>query len=138
MKKLNTIITACFIVVFSGAAFFTTEPVKTIVAPPAVSVPPSGDTIIKSKPGYKSLPNDLGGPDFKIPTPGKVEPTPKPVPVPPQSAVIKTKDLSKNEYVRGAIGAVIGWAVKGLCEFLYNIIVPILLFLKEALMRRFG
>jgi hypothetical protein len=144
MKYLNTIITVCFVVVFSGAAYLTTEPAKVIIRTPAYSAPAPpqpGDTLIKSKPGYKSLPKPIIEPKVEEKKP-YTEPTPppppkdiKPVPVPEHTAMIK-EDIANNEYIRGALGAVVGWVVKGICEFLFGIITPILSLAKEALMRR--
>jgi hypothetical protein len=178
VKVLNTIITVCFVVVFSGAAYFTADP--RLVAPvveavrieeppaevPPVIVPepqpktPKPQVVIKEpKPrpskssgeimaeegleSYKSFPTGpiLGEKKptkvprqeekkpYVEPVVPKAEPAPppppkeaKPIPVPEHTAMIQDNSITKNEYVRGAVGAVLGWVVKNMCELLLGLV----------------
>jgi hypothetical protein len=142
MKKLNTIITMCFVLVFSGAAFFTTAfPVSKTgsdsmgIGGPAVDpgdisamkkhfpIPTPGEIGEKSGPGYKSLPT-------KEPRVEEKKPYTEPAPLPPPVAMVEKDSLdslldrylNRNEYTRTAAGAVIGWAVKHLCEMLFGLV----------------
>lgn len=136
MKALSTIITVCFVVIFSGIAYFTTEP--KIVVSPSVAVapepnitkifplpPPGGIVREEGSGGYKSLPTKEPRVEEKKPYTEPAPPPPpkeiKPIPVPEHTAMVKD-DITNNEYFRGAVGAVIGWIVKNICEILLGLI----------------
>lgn len=98
MKVLNSIITVCFITIFAGLFFFTSDNVMTdkmVIAPAPV---PSDPDLSESKQMEKR------------------------VPVAPPMAMVQEDSLLKNEYTRGAIGAALGWVVKGICEFMLGLL----------------
>jgi hypothetical protein len=96
MKFINIGITLSFIIVFAVAtinidSFLYSE---TAITSPNLSY-------------YKSSPL------------GKTPPVIAEI-IPPEKEIEKIQSIVNNEYFKGISGAAIGWAVKGMCEWVFN------------------
>lgn len=94
MKHLNIIITICFMIFFAGIFYSTDYNISTI----------TNQKEIEEKIFAKELSKRFQvGSEFMI-----------------QIPTAKIDVIPNNEYVKGGIGAAIGWVVKGICDFLWG------------------
>jgi len=96
MKYLNIIITVCFMVFFAAVFYSTDYNISTI----------TNQKEIEEKVFEKELSKRFQvGSEFMIQIPKE-----------------KFEVVPNNEYVKGAIGAAIGWVIKGICDFIFGIL----------------
>ena len=118
MKKLNTIITVCFVITFASVGYFTHTPEYIKISSPVPAIEEQKNHFKLPLPGGIIGEEKSGGGIKSLPAP----PPPKHAPAPEHTAMIKDDSLLKNEYTRTVILGVIGWVVKNICALLLGLL----------------
>jgi hypothetical protein len=96
VKVVNTIITVCFMIVFAAVFYSIDYNITTVI----------NKKEIEEQIFAKELSKRFQvGSEMMIQIPQE-----------------KIEVISNNEYVKGAIGAAIGWVVKSICEFIFGLL----------------